>query len=490
VIFNRATNMRAPFARTSFESWMTEQLEANASWDKIAAAMVTATGDVQEQGETALIFAQEGDASEIASEVSRIFLGIQIQCANCHDHPTDQWTRADFHELAAFFPRIRIQPKREGDRLLSYEVASVNPPPRERFNRQPLSPEQSMRILDRNRDGKLTKEELANTPLARAFDQILARVDANQDKALSLEEYKQIQQPPQQPGRGSEEHYMPDLDNPGSRGEQVNPVFFISEQSLPSGKSDQDRRETLSRWMTSTDNPWFARAYVNRIWAEMLGKGFYSPIDDIGPERTAQFPEVLAILKDGFLASGHDIKWLFAVIANTQAYHRQVRPVDPAAPAFASATPTRLRSDQLYSAINQVFGQQEPAARQPSGNANPYLRGRSPRDGFNALFGFDPSTPQEDVTGDVPQALFLMNSPQIHSLIQASGRSRLNQVLTKFSDDEDAISELYLLVLSREPSDREIAISRKYIAQVNNRSEAFEDLLWSLLNSSEFLSKR
>jgi hypothetical protein len=63
-------------------------------------------------------------------------------------------------------------------------------------------------------------------------------------------------------------------------------------------------------------------------------------------------------------------------------------------------------------------------------------------------------------------------------------------VLTKFSDDEDAISELYLLVLSREPSDREIAISQKYIAKINNRSEAFEDLLWSLLNSSEFLSKR
>ncbi len=492
VVFSRATNMRAPFARSAFESWMTEQLRENVSWDRVATALVTASGDVRENGATALIFAQEGDESEIASEVSRIFLGIQIQCANCHDHPTDKWTRDDFHELAAFFPRIRVQPKREGDRLIAYEIVSFNPP-RRRFarNRQP-SPEQTMRFLDKNRDGKLTKNEVENTPLARIFDQVLARVDTDKDKALSLEEFKQIPRPPMGPGRGSDEHYMPDLDNPGSRGRQIDPVFFIGEKSLPSGRTDLDRRETLAEWITAKENPWFARAYVNRIWAELLGKGFYMPIDDMGPERKPQSPEVLDILAKGFIASGYDVKWLFAVITNTAAYARQVRPVDPAAPAFASATPTRLRSDQLYSAITEVFGIDEAANRRPvpRGGGNPYFRARSPRDGFNDLFGFDPSTPQDDITGDVPQALFLMNSPQLNALIQASGRTRLNQLLTKYADDDEAVSELYLLVLAREPSEREQAICRKYVAKVNDRSEAFEDLLWSLLNSSEFLSKR
>ncbi len=492
VVFSRATNMRAQFARPGFESWMTEQLKENAGWDQIATAMITALGDVKENGQTALIFVQEGDQAEIASEVSRIFLGIQIQCANCHNHPTDKWTREDFHELAAFFPRIRVQPKREGDRLLSYEIASVTPRRGGRlFGGQQPSPEQTMRFLDRNRDGKLTKEEVAKTPLGNIFEQVLARVDVNKDNALSLEEFKQIPRPPMGPGRGADEHYIPDLNNPGSRGNQVDPVFFLNKQSLPRGKADLDRRETLARWMTSPQNPWFARAYVNRIWGELLGQGFYSPVDDIGPERTARFPQALKILSEGFLASGYDAKWLLSVIANTKAYQRQVRPVDPAAPAFAAAAPTRLRSDQLYTAINQVFGVREDGPAQPaSGTGNVYFRRRSPRDGFNELFKFDPSTPREDVAGDVPQALFLMNSPQLDSLIQASGRSRLNQVLKNFSDDQDAIGELYLLVLSREPTAREIAIGEKYIAQVNNRSEAFEDLLWSLLNSSEFLSKR
>ncbi len=491
VVFSRATNMRAPFARSAFETWMTGEFRANTPWDQIATAMMTATGDVREHGETALIFVQEGDASEIASEVSRIFLGIQLQCANCHDHPSDKWTRNNFHELAAFFPRIRVQPIREGDRQISFEIVSVNPPNRRGFANQPPNPEQVMRFFDKNRDGKLTKDEVADTPLGRAFDQILATVDADKDKAISLEEYKQIPPPQAGPGRGSDEHYMPDLDDPTSRGKPIDPNFFLTEQFLTKGQSDQERRESLARWITSPDNPWFARAYVNRIWGELLGRGFYSPIDDIGPEREAQFPKVLDILSEGFIASGYDVKWLFKSIANTSAYQRQVQPADPASAAFACAIPTRLRSDQLYSAINQVFGllEQTPT-QQPGRVGNPYFRGRSPRDGFNDLFEFDPSTPQDEITGDVPQALYLMNSPQINSLIQATGRTRLGQVLSKYPDDQDAISELYLLALAREPSEKELAICEKYIAQVNDRSEAFEDLLWSLLNSSEFLSKR
>ncbi len=490
VVFSRATNMRAPFARSAFEKWMTEQLKANASWDQVASQLVTATGDVRENGATALIFAQEGNSSEVASEVSRIFLGIQIQCANCHNHPTDKWTREDFHELAAFFPRIRVQPKREEQRLISYEIVSSNPPPVSRRPQQQRSPEQTMRFLDRNRDGKLTKDEVANSPLGRVFDQILPRVDADKDKAISLAEFKVLSQLQSGRSRGTGEHYMPDLDNPASRGKQIDPVFFISEQTLSNGQRDQERRETLAKWITSPENPWFARAYVNRIWAELLGQGFYSPIDDIGPERNATYPQVLEILTQGFIANKYDVKWLFAVIANTSAYQRQIRPADPAAPAFACGTPTRLRSDQVYSAITQVFGIQESSQRRPQGFGGFYGSSRSGRDGFNAIFGFDPSTPQEDITGDVPQALFLMNSGQINQLIQASGRTRLNQVLTKYSDNEDALSELYLMVLAREPSQREVAICQKYLAKVNNRNEAFEDLLWSLLNSSEFLSKR
>ena len=120
----------------------------------------------------------------------------------------------------------------------------------------------------------------------------------------------------------------------------------------------------------------------------------------------------------------------------------------------------------------------------------PGRRAGSPRDQFGQLFGFDPSTPQADITGTVPQALFMMNAPQINAQISATGLTRLAALLRKFPDNDDAASELYLMVLSREPSEKERKIVADYVAEVGNRNEAFEDLMWSLLNSSEFLSKR
>jgi hypothetical protein len=283
---------------------------------------------------------------------------------------------------------------------------------------------------------------------------------------------------------------MPNLDDPASRGTKMDPAFFVNNESLPAGRGDAERREELARLLTSPENPWFARAFVNRIWSELLGQGFYTPVDDIGPEREPVHPAVLDLLCRGFVASGHDVKWLFRAITATDAYRRRIRPTDPndAAP-FAAAQPTRLRSDALYSAINEVFGIAD-ATDRPGSPVGGIYRRRTPRDGFNELFGFDPSTPQADLTGTVPQALFLMNSPQINNLIEASARTRLGQLLDRFEDDEDALAELYLLVLAREPSAKESAICREHIASAKDRGEAYEDILWSLLNSTEFLTKR
>ena len=490
VILMRATNMRSGMVKNSFESWMTEQLAQNTSWDEITSSLITATGDVRENGQTALVFAHQGEAAEIAAETSRIFLGIQIQCANCHDHPSDEWNRRDFHELAAFFPRISVRPVREDGRTRSFEVASNNRGRSGRMN--PFARSRVMMLRnDRNRDGKITKAEAANTPLERMFARALELGDANKDGALSISEASKID-PPQnnQPGRGSLEHYMPDLSNPASRGTLVKPALFTSSGSIKSDLDDQARRSLLSKSLTSRTNPWFARAYVNRIWTEMMGKGFYTPVDDIGPGRTAMHPEILNTLSDGFAASDFDVRWLFRVIANTQAYQRQLSTGDHAPESFAATSPTRLRSDQLYNALRQVLGFQETSFRPTGRMMGPYGRDRSLRGMFAQVFAFDPSTPQVDITGTIPQALFLMNSPLLSQAMRSTGNSRLGRLLQDFPEDRDLISELYVLVLMREPTDRELSICQNYIKGVNNRGEGFEDLLWSLLNSSEFLSKR
>lgn len=496
VIFSRATEIRAPIARTTFETWIKDQLAAKKSWAEITTAMLTALGDVSEDGATALIFIQQGDPKEVASETARVFLGIQLQCANCHDHPSDSWKRDQFHALAAFFPRTQSLPKRDSMGR-AYEITSLNPPPGGFAARGPmaLQPEMMMRRLDTNRDGKISKEEgKQGMDGGRFFERLLENGDTNKDGALSLEELKKMPPPPQMlRGRGSAEYYMPDLEHPQAQGKKLNPTFFLGNLTPGEGLGDLERRQSLARYITSTDNSWFAKAFVNRIWGQMLGEGFYMPIDDMGPERTATYPAALDALSSGFAASGYDIAWLFRAIGNSETYQRQIRPRDPAAPApaFASAAPIRLRADQLYSSITRVLGIQEnDGAGGPQNMGGPYRGDRSARGQFHTKFGFDPSTTPDELMGTIPQALYMMNSNLVNGLIRAGGQTRLSQILQKYKDDDDALSELFLVVHAREPSAKEAQVCREYIKQVDNRQEAFEDILWSLLNSTEFQTKR
>ncbi|MES2789657.1 MAG: DUF1549 domain-containing protein [Planctomycetota bacterium] len=496
VLYSRATDPRSRISQKQFESWLEENLAANRGWDKIATQLLTATGSVQENGATALFFAHQGDPEEVASEASRIFLGIQIQCANCHDHPTDKWKREQFHQLAAFFPRVSLRRDPMGG-VASFNVVSLDAGPgRGRFadpGAIAREPEKFIQQVDRNNDQKITLDEVRNDQFRRVFTLILERADSNKDGALTAAELKAMPIPEQQ-GRGSLEHYMPNLEDPADRGQKMDPVFFVSNTKADAGLKDVERRELAAKLFTSTGNEWFAKAFVNRIWSEMLGEGFYMPIDDIGPERTPNSPEVLNLLSRQFAAHDYDMKWLFRTIANTQAYQRSIRAksATETAPTFAAAVPTRLRSDQLYDALTSVLGIGDLAGNRPPQRpmgAGPRAD-NSPRGQFNAVFGFDPSIPQDEITGTVPQALFFMNSPILQALTRGAGQTRLARILKDFPDDQDALTEMYLLVLSRQPSEKELKICKKFLGEAPNRQEAYEDLMWSLLNSSEFLTKR
>ena len=133
VILSRRLEDRAAIVANPLVVALTEKFNENESWDKIAAEFITATGDVRENGATAIHMAQDGRTEETTAEMSRIFLGIQIQCCQCHDHPYDRWKREQFHELAAFFPRIAVRPVQSPTRR-SFEVVAddrpeLRPPP-------------------------------------------------------------------------------------------------------------------------------------------------------------------------------------------------------------------------------------------------------------------------------------------------------------------------------------------------------------------------
>lgn len=489
VIFSRATDIRSKRTQGVFEEWMAEQLEANRPWDEIVTDLLIATGNTSEVGNTGLIFAHGGDAAELAGETSRIFLGIQIQCANCHDHPYDAWKREDFHELAAFFPRIRIRREDEGKKR-TFVVESND---RARGNNAPPpNLEKLFQRLDRDQDGMLTvKEAQRNQQFGKQIARLIKRGDKDSDGALSRAELDALPKRPQNvKASRAGEYFMPDLEDPAAPGTQTQPVFFINEQSVPFGTKDVDRRTALAESIVSTENPWFARAFVNRIWAAMLGEGFYTPVDDMGPERTAQLPQVLDTLAAGFVANDYDIKWLYRTIALTEAYQRALpnSEADGTDAAFAAMSPTRLRGDQIYNAVTQILGVEDLKAR---GMRQKKLnRDKASEAVFSLLFNYDPSTPQEDLMGNIPQALFMMNSPVTNGAVNGRRGTVLARTLREFEDDSEALNEIYQIVLSRKPTEAEVEICRQHIADVGDRAEAFEDIMWSLLNSSEFLTKR
>lgn len=491
VIFSRATDVRSRRSQGVFENWLTQQLASGRPWDEIVTELLTATGDTSEDGRTALIFAHGGDPTELAAETSRIFLGIQIQCANCHDHPYDSWKREDFHELAAFFPRIRVRRSQDGENRTFLVESADN---LRDNDGPPLDPEQAFRFLDGNRDGRLTPEEARRNPrFGRLLDRLIKRGDKDSDGALSRAELKDLPMRPQnQPGRGSAEYYMPDLDDPAARGTRTRPVSFLDQTSVPFGTPDVERRAALAESIVSPDNPWFARAFVNRIWAEMLGEGFHVPIDDMGPQRTAQLPEVLDTLAAGFVANRYDIRWVYRTIALTEAYQRALRSAEESGddPAFAAQSPTRLRGDQIFNALTQALGVGRSGGRGMAGGRSMREAGGGGRGLTAALFNFDPSTPQDELMGTIPQALFMMNSPITSGALSARRGGMLTRILQESPDDEAALHEVYLRVLSRDPTAAEMDICRRHIAEVGDRFEAFEDILWSLLNSSEFLTRR
>ena len=206
VIYYRRSNDQILLGASVAENYFKDTLNTNTPWDQFATDLITALGDIREDGSTALIAAQQGRPEETVSEISRIFLGIQIQCAQCHDHPTDRWKQEQFHELAAFFPRVAVRPQMDPRTFLVYAVDRIRFQPRTNNNRF----------------------------------------------------------------MGTLEHRMPNFEDPATPGPQVTPKFFINDQQLPLGTTDMDRRRMLAQWITSPDNPWFAKAAVNRMWSELV----------------------------------------------------------------------------------------------------------------------------------------------------------------------------------------------------------------------------
>jgi hypothetical protein len=238
--------------------------------------------------------------------------------------------------------------------------------------------------------------------------------------------------------------------------------------------------------MTSPDNPFFSKAMVNRTWAQLFGRGLVNPVDDMHDGNPPSHPELLADLAGQFAAHDFDLKYLVRAVCNSRAYQRTSRPAagnaEAAPELFSRMAVKPLTAEQLYDSLTQVLGApnnpqgrpaRRPVAQRPLAN--------NPRAAFVAFFGVEDGADPTEYQGGIPQALRLMNGPRFNNA------AMLNPLLRAGKPPAQVVEHLYLAALSRHPRPAERGRMLNYVRQHKGEPRpAYADVLWALLNSSEF----
>ncbi len=287
------------------------------------------------------------------------------------------------------------------------------------------------------------------------------------------------------------EHRMP-----GSK-EMMKPTV-LGGDSQDLGLSDVERRTRLGYWLVDGDNGHFARSYVNRVWARLMGRGFYDPVDDMGQDAEPVLGELQDALADHFVASGFDTKAVFRAIVLSRAYQRplemEVATTSADDKPFTSAATKLLRGDEVFDSLEAAI--ELPNVKPPIGKKTKAVRfpipPKSTRDLVNEAFGYDPSFPDAWISRTMTQAMFLMNDAQVQAQVSAAPDSgtMLAKLVAEEQDDAKVVETLFERVLARRPTSGEREIVLSHVQSVDDRGRAFEDVLWSLLNTAEFTTRK
>ena len=260
------------------------------------------------------------------------------------------------------------------------------------------------------------------------------------------------------------------------------------------GAKDEDPRESLLASLLHPENPYFAAAAVNRVWAAFFGRGFVEPVDDFRISNPAAQPALLAALARDFSAHGYDLKRLMRVIMESSLYQLSSEPNSTNLADtrnFSRAYRRRLPAEVLLDAVNDATGGTDTFAGLPPGSRAVQAWSYKIESQFMDAFSRpDPSMDppcERDAHLSVVQSLHLMNSRGLQGkLSTADGRAR--KLAGGTGSAEDIVTELYLCTLSRPPSPAELAVATTaFTAPGATRVQAAEDVLWALLNSAEFV---
>jgi hypothetical protein len=395
----------------TLDGWLRDAFRRNLPYDEFVRRIVTAQGSTWDNGATVL-FRDRREPDEVATIVSRLFLGIRLECAKCHHHPFENYGQEDFYALAAFFARVGrkgqgISPPISGgeEMLFTAEAGEVRHP--------------------------LTAEVVAPKPLYG---------------------------------------------------------------SLAEGAPGEDPRQALARWITAPENRNFSRVIVNRVWADLMGRGLVEPVDDLRATNPPTNEPLLEALADDFRLHGCDLKHLVRTIVTSEVYGLSSLPGERNVADtrnYSRHYRQRLRAETLLDAVCDVTGVPETLEGVPPGSRATQVWTHRVESLFLDSFGRPDANqdPPCDRTSDtsVVQALHLMNAPALHAKVTSSD-GRAAALAASDKPPEELVEELYLAAYSRPPSaDEQRACLRLFEDPAADRRQAVEDLMWALINTPEFV---
>ncbi len=408
-----ADSPEVQFGRNGLQTWLRSRFAENLRYDRLVSDLLVSTGAI-ENSPTAFFVALESKPEKIAAKTARVFMGIQLDCAECHNHPFDDWKQKDFWGFAAYFSQLST-------------------------NNQP-----------------------------------------NMNPSVSVADVAvgDVKLP------GTEEIIAP------------KPLVETEQKGLDTGT----RRQKLTLWLTARENPFLARAAVNRAWAMLFGRGLIEPIDDMRSVEIASHPEVLRELSEYFADTGYDLRGLLAMLASTEAYNRATVHASgqPPEASYATMTCKPMTSTQLAASISQVARQiareNDPQAQQALMTQLGKLRGEA----SHATLG-------------IVQALVTLHGTAFDAVSRDSSSRLLQALNAPHMNDTKRLQWLFLSTLNRNPTQPEEAafsqVIHEALASASNpeeskpdasKTESTEkpetqppatwqsDLLWALINSTEF----
>ena len=341
---------------------------------------------------------------ELSRSISQLFLGVRIECAQCHHHPFERWSQADYFGLAGFFTGIGRKSLPTGSQAIFAKGGSD---------------------LKHPRTGKLVSARALGAPAAD-FTGIT------------------------------------------------------------------DRRQALAHWMTAADNPFFARAIANRLWAHYFGRGLAEPIDDLRATNPPTNEPLLKALAEHLQKVDYDLKAFTKTLLSSHVYQLSAQPNESNEPDqqnFSHSRYKALPAEVLLDAICQSTGVPEKFVGWPLGYRAIQIWDNRMPSYFFRIFGRPVRVSvcecERSNEPSIAQALHLMNSPEILDKIESS-KGIARRLAGSDKTAQQIIDELCLATLSRFPTKDERTLMLKEFSQ-KDRREAAEDILWALLNSKDFL---